>query len=41
MEIQQLETFLAVASYGGFHRAAEALHVSQPAVSELISALDE
>ena len=40
MEIQQLETFLAVASYGGFHRAAEALRVSQPAVSARINALE-
>lgn len=40
MEILQLETFLAVASYGGFHRAAEALHISQPAVSARIGALE-
>ena len=40
MELNQLETFLAVASYGGFHRAAEALHISQPAVSARISALE-
>lgn len=40
MEILQLETFLAVASYGGFHRAAAALHISQPAVSARISALE-
>jgi LysR family transcriptional regulator, low CO2-responsive transcriptional regulator len=40
MEIQQIETFLAVASYGGFHRAAEALRISQPAVSARISALE-
>ncbi len=41
MEILQLETFLAVATYGGFHRAAEALRISQPAVSARISTLEE
>jgi DNA-binding transcriptional LysR family regulator len=41
MEILQLETFLAVATYGGFHRAAGALHVSQPAVSARVGALEE
>jgi LysR family transcriptional regulator, low CO2-responsive transcriptional regulator len=41
MEIVQLETFLAVATYGGFHRAAAALRVSQPAVSARISALED
>src|SRR5947209_7241657 len=41
MEITQIETFLAVASFGGFHRAAEALRVSQPAVSSRIKALEE
>src|ERR1700747_2608513 len=41
MEILQLETFLAVATYGGFHRAADALRVSQPAVSARISTLEE
>ncbi len=32
MEIDQLTTFVAVATVGGFHRAAETLRVSQPAV---------
>jgi len=41
MEIDQVETFLAVVTYGGFHRAAEALHVSQPAVSARIRALED
>lgn len=41
MEIVQLETFLAVATYGGFHRAAAALRVSQPAVSARIRALED
>jgi DNA-binding transcriptional LysR family regulator len=40
MEIDQMETFLAVLTYGGFHRAAEALRVSQPAVSGRIHALE-
>ena len=41
MEIDQLETFLAVVTYGGFHKAAAALHVSQPAVSGRIRALED
>jgi DNA-binding transcriptional LysR family regulator len=41
MEFDQVETFLAVATYGGFHRAAEALRVSQPAVSARIRALED
>jgi len=41
MEIDQLETFLAVTTFGGFHRAAEALRVSQPAVSARIKALEQ
>ena len=40
MEIDQIETFLAVATFGGFHRAAESLRVSQPAVSARIKALE-
>jgi len=41
MEIDQVETFLAVATYGGFHKAAAALRLSQPAVSARIQALEE
>lgn len=41
MEFDQVETFLAVVTYGGFHRAAEALRVSQPAVSARIRALED
>jgi DNA-binding transcriptional LysR family regulator len=41
VEIDQVETFLAVATFGGFHRAAEALRVSQPAVSARIKALEQ
>ena len=41
MEIAQIEAFLAVASFGGFHRAAEALRLSQPAISSRIKALEE
>ncbi|HKE30210.1 MAG TPA: LysR family transcriptional regulator, partial [Candidatus Angelobacter sp.] len=41
MEIDQIETFLAVATYGGFHNAAKALHVSQPAVSARIRMLED
>jgi DNA-binding transcriptional LysR family regulator len=41
VEIDQVETFLAVVTYGGFHRAADALRVSQPAVSARIRALED
>lgn len=41
MDVDQLETFLTVLTYGGFHRAAEALHVSQPAVTGRIGALED
>lgn len=41
MEIDQVETFLAVATFGGFRRAAEALRVTQPAVSARIKALEQ
>src|SRR6266478_4978221 len=41
MEIDQIKTFLAVATFGGFHRAAEGLRISQPAVSARIKALEQ
>ncbi len=36
MEVDQLRTFVAVVTFGGFRRAAEVLFVSQPAVSARI-----
>jgi DNA-binding transcriptional LysR family regulator len=41
MEVDQLRTFVAVATFGGFRRAADVLSVSQPAVSARIKALEE
>src|SRR5437773_11075645 len=38
MEIPQVEAFLAVGTFGGFRRAAEALRLTQPAVSARIRA---
>jgi DNA-binding transcriptional LysR family regulator len=40
MDIPTLETFLAVADSGSFSRAAEHLHLTQPAVSKRIAALE-
>src|SRR5438034_3623734 len=40
MEIPQVEAFLAVGTFGGFRRAAEALRLTQPAVSARIRALE-
>ena len=40
MDLNQLETFLAVAEERGFSRAAARLHRTQPAVSQVIRKLD-
>jgi DNA-binding transcriptional LysR family regulator len=40
MELNQLETFLAVAEERGFSRAAQRLHRTQPAVSQVIRKLE-
>jgi len=41
MELYQLRTFAAVAEFGHLTRAAEKVHVSQPAVSAQIKALED
>ena len=41
MDIQALKTFLAVAKSGSFSRAAQALHLTQPAVSKRIALLEQ
>lgn len=41
MEIGQIEAFLAVGTFGGFRRAAEALRLTQPAISARIRALEQ
>ena len=41
MEIYQLRTFLAVARLGHVTRAAEQLHLTQPAVSKQVKALEQ
>lgn len=41
MEIGQIEAFLAVGTFGGFRRAAQALRLTQPAISARIRALED
>ena len=41
MEIGQVEAFLAVGTFGGFRRAADALRLTQPAISARIRALEQ
>ncbi|MBQ6643461.1 MAG: LysR family transcriptional regulator [Saccharopolyspora sp.] len=40
MDTRQLEYFLAVVDHGGFGRAAEALHLAQPSLSQAIAGLE-
>ena len=41
MDVRSLQGFVEVVRRGGFSRAAEALHVTQPAVSKMVKALEE
>src|SRR5882757_4734423 len=41
MEIHQLKTFIVVAREGSITRASERLHLSQPAVSAQIKAMED
>ncbi|ANS78125.1 putative transcriptional regulator, LysR family [Serinicoccus hydrothermalis] len=40
MDVRQLTYFLGVVTHGGFGRAASQLHVSQPALSQSVAALE-
>ncbi|WP_189302452.1 LysR family transcriptional regulator [Streptomyces albospinus] len=40
MDVRQLEYFLAVVDHGGFNRAAAALYLSQPSLSQAIRTLE-
>jgi DNA-binding transcriptional LysR family regulator len=41
MDVRALRTFVEVARRQGFTRASEALHVTQPAISKMVRALEE
>jgi DNA-binding transcriptional LysR family regulator len=41
VEIGQVQAFVAVGTFGGFRRAADALRITQPAVSARIKALED
>jgi DNA-binding transcriptional LysR family regulator len=41
LDVAHLRSFLAIVRYGGYHRAADALHLTQPAVSRHIRRLEE
>ncbi|GAA2638036.1 LysR family transcriptional regulator [Actinomadura fulvescens] len=40
MDIRQLEYFLAIVDHGGFNRAASAMYISQPALSQAVQGLE-
>ena len=40
MELRQLRHLIAVVEHGSFSRAAEAVHLTQPALSRSIQALE-
>jgi DNA-binding transcriptional LysR family regulator len=40
LDLAHLRSFLAIVRYGGYHRAAEALHLTQPAVSRHMRKLE-
>ena len=41
MDIFQIECILAIAQYRSFTKAAEAVHISQPALSQLVVKVEE
>lgn len=41
MELDQVDAFVAIVGHGGFTRASEALHLSQPAISRRIRLLEQ